>query len=262
MPIPPPPVEPNSITVTANDLITAALTEIGAQAMGEQLASEDAAWALRKLQRLIDRYNARDAMIYNVDFFRFTLPAGIQPVQIGPGTSNPPPPFQINQRPVRLYSATLILSGTNPEVEIPINVRDDQWWSVQAVKNLPSTLPTDVYFSPGWPNGSLYFWPVPTQVNDVRLEMRTVLVEITSYKQNFTLPPGYWDAIVYPLAVSLCPSFEKQASADLLRLEQASLKAIQTNNMLSPRGHTADAGMPGSNRVGGFNYYSGMPSQR
>ena len=168
MPIPSPPVAPNSLTVTAYDLISAALTEIGVQGMDEQLADEDAAWTLRKLQRLIDRYNAREAMIYNVDFFRFTLPVNTQPVQIGPSNSEPAPPFQINQRPVRLYSATLILAGTSPEVEIPIYVRDDQWWAAQEVKNLPSTLPTDVYFSPGWPNGSLYFWPVPTQVNDVR----------------------------------------------------------------------------------------------
>src|SRR6185312_3471280 len=250
-----------SLTVTAYDLITAALTEIGVQAMGEQLADEDAAWALKKLQRLIDRYNARKTMIYNIDFTRFTLPANTQPVQIGPGNSAPPPPFQINQRPIEIISASLILNGTSPEVEIPIYVRDDQWWAAQSVKNLPSTLPTDLYYSPSWPNGQLYFWPVPSQVNDVRLEMRTVLIEITSYKQNFSLPPGYWDAIVYPLAVSLCPSFEKQASADLLRLEAASIKAIQTNNNKSPRGDTVDAGMPGSNMPGGFNYYSGMPSQ-
>lgn len=262
MPVPPPPVAPNSITVSANDLITAALTEIGAQAMGEQLALEDAAWTLGKLQRLIDRYNAREAMVYNIDFLRFTLPVNTQPVQIGPGNNAPPPPFQVAQRPVRLYSASLILTGTSPEVEIPIYVRDDQWWAAQEVKSLPSTLPTDVYFSPGWPNGSLYFWPVPTQVNDVRLEMRTVLVEITSYNQSFSLPPAYWDAIVYPLAVSLCPSFEKQASADLLRLEAAAIKAIQVNNMKSPRGNTSDAGMPGNDVRGGFNYYSGMPSQR
>lgn len=262
MPIPPPPVAPNSITVTALDLIMAALTEIGVQAMGEQLANEDAAWALSKLQRLIDRYNARDAMVYNVEFFRFTLPVATQPVLIGPGGNGPVPPFQTNQRPVRLYSASLILTGTSPEVEIPIYVRDDQWWSLQAVKTLPSTLPTDVYFSPGWPNGSLYFWPVPTQVNDVRLEMRTVLTEIASYNQSFSMPPGYWDAIVYPLAVSLCPSFERQASSDLMRLSSDAVKAIQTNNMKSPRSNTADAGMPGNDIRGGFNYYSGMPSQR
>ena len=75
----------NSITVKANDLIVAALQEIGALAAGEQASSDDTSQVLSKLQRLIDRFNAKRTMIYNVNFNVYTIPTGVQPITIGPG---------------------------------------------------------------------------------------------------------------------------------------------------------------------------------
>lgn len=245
----------NSITVTALDLIKAAMFEIGALGAGETPSGDDQAWVLQKLQRLIDRYNAREPMVYNVNFSLFTLPVNTQPITIGPGAM-----FDVNQRPVKIESASVVLTQTSANVDVPLNIRDEQWWASQRVKNLASTYPTDLYYSPDWPTGNLYFWPIPTQANQMRLEMRLILSEITTYAQSFSMPPAYWDAIVYPLAVSLCPSFGRTASADLIRLESQSIKAIQTNNVASPRGCPGDAGMPGLNRRGDFNYYSGMPN--
>lgn len=246
----------NSITVKANDLIVAALQEIGALAAGEQAAPEDSATVLQKLQRLIDRFNAKRTMIYNVNFSVFTLPVNTQPITIGPGAM-----FDVNQRPVEIVSMSLILNNTTPtQVEIPIHMRDDAWWADQRVKNLTSVLPTDCYYSPDWGNGNIYLWPIPTQVNQVRIESRLVLSEITTYAQTFSLPPGYWDAIVYSLAESLGPMFQKPATPDLLRLKAYAIQAIESNNIKSPRGKTGDAGMPGVGERGDFNYYSGMPN--
>lgn len=227
------PTTPNSITVTAQSLITAALQEIGALSPGEQVPTEDAAWVLQKLQRLIDRYNAREPMVYSVNFTVYTLPVNKQPVTIGPGAD-----FDVNQRPVSIKSASLILNNGAPgpnDVEVPLNIRDDDWWAQQTIKGLRSTLPTDLYYNAGWPNGELNFWPVPTAVNQVRLETELVLAQIKTYNQQFSMPPAYWDAIVYPLAVGLCPSYERQASVDLLREEAKAIKAVEGNNISSPR---------------------------
>lgn len=233
MPVPPPPNPANSITVTALDLITAALEEIGALAPGETVAPGDSASVLRKLQRLIDGYNARRPMIYNVDFSEFTLPVNTQPVLIGPAQA-----FDVIQRPVEILSATLILNGgadSTNQVEVPMMIRDDDWWAQQTIKNLTSTLPTDLYYSPNWPNGHLYFWPIPTAVNNVRLEMRGVLTEIRNYNQAFSLPPGYWDLVVYDLADSIGGMFERPSSPDLQRRLAAARKTVETNNINSPR---------------------------
>lgn len=251
------PTPANSITVTALSIVKAAMQELNVLAAGEIPSTDDQAWTLEKLQRLLDRYNAERTMVYNVIFSVFTLPTNTAPITIGPGQT-----FDINQRPVEIPSISLILlTSAGTKTEIPLARRDDQWWAGQQVKDLTSTLPTDYYYSPDWPNGGIYFWPVPTQVNDVRVESRGVIGQITSYDQSFSMPPSYWDLIIYELAISLAPSFERTPSSTLLALWRASVKAVQSNNIQSPLGITGDAGMPGVGRRGSdFDYYTALPS--
>lgn len=227
------PTAPNSITVKSLDIITAAMQEIGALAAGEAPSNDDQAWVLQKLQRLIDRYNAREMMIYNVNFTLFTLnpPANpLDPTTIGPGGD-----FDTNQRPVTIESIGLIIDGGTPGVELPLNRRDDDWWANNRIKGLTSTLPTDYYYSPNWPLGSIYFWPVPTASHQVRLQTRQVLGEFSAYDAAFTMPPAYWDLIVYELAISIGPGFQREASGNLIGLWKAANKAVQVNNISSPR---------------------------
>lgn len=222
----------NSITVTALDIITAAMQEIGALSPGEAPSNEDQTWVLQKLQRLIDRYNARVVMIYNVNFTLFTLnpPATPEtPTTIGPGAD-----FDVNQRPVSIPSIGLILNGT-PGVELPLNLRDQDWWANNRIKGLTSTLPTDYYYDPAWPTGNIFFWPVPTASHQVNLESRLVLGQFTAFDQAFSMPPSYWDLIVYELAISIGPSFEREASATLIGLWKTAIKTTQVNNISSPR---------------------------
>jgi hypothetical protein len=231
---------PNSITVSALDIITSAMTELGILAAGENAQPADAEWAFTKLQRLIDRYNARLAMIYNVGFTLFTLnpPAtgSALSTSIGPGAE-----FDCNQRPVSIPSIGLIIGGT-PGVEVPLNCRDDEWWANNRIKGLTSTLPTDYYYSPNWDVqeaggawGQIFFWPVPTASYQVNLCSRQVLTEFTSVTDDFTMPPAYWDLIVYELAISLAPSFSRQPDSVLLQGYKIALKAVQVNNISSPR---------------------------
>lgn len=246
----------NSITVTALSLIQAAMQEIGALAAGELPSNDDSAWVLQKLQRLIDRYNAQRTMIFANNFTQFTLTPALTPHTIGPtGT------FSVSQRPVEIPSIGLVLTqgGSAPYVEVPLTPRDKDWWAAQTIKGLSSTLPTDFYYEPDWPNGSIYFWPVPVAANNVIIQQRTVIAEITTYATNFTMPPGYWDAIVYPLAVSLCPSFERQASADLLRLSAQAIKTVQSNNISSTRLVSDAPTQSGQNNARpDFNFLNGL----
>lgn len=253
----PTPGSANSITVKAEDLISAALTEIAVLAAGEPVANDDNPWVLQKLQRVIDRWNARKPMIYNVNFYRFTLPVNTLPITIGPGAD-----FDVIQRPQDIESISIILlTSANTEVEWELTKRDQAWWAAQTVKNQTSSLPTDFYYSPDWPNGGIYLWPTPTQTNDLRIQTRLILNQITTYSQNFTMPPAYWDLIVYELAISLCPSYTKEPSPTLVGLWKAALKAVQVNNISSPRGIVAQPGMPGVNLRGGFNYQNAQPSK-
>jgi len=242
----------NSITVTALAIINAAGQEIGALASGEQFSSYDQAWVLQKMQRLIDRYNARQPMVYNVNFSLFNLPSGPNPVTIGPGAT-----FDVGQRPVSIPSIGLILAGT-PSVEIPLNCRDQDWWANNRIKGLTSTLPTDYYYSPDWQNGGIYFWPEPTASYQVRVQSRLVLGQYTGYADSFTMPPAYWDLIVYELAISLCPGFHTSASSELIAGYKAANKAVQVNNISSPRLASDSPSQGSGSGCPDFNFLTGL----
>lgn len=244
---------PNSITVTAQVMIKAAMQELGILAGGEQPSLDDAAWVLQKLQRLIDKYNAREVMVYNVNFTVFTLPANASPVTIGPGAM-----FDVNQRPIDILSIGVILTG-GQGVELQLNNRDQDWWAANTIKNLTSSLPTDYYYSPDWGTGNIYFWPISTASYQVRLQTRLVLSEITTYNAAFTMPPGYWDLIVFDLADSIGPSFERPATPDLLRKRTEALKAVQVNNISSPRlsSDSPSQGVSGQGRPD-YNFLDGL----
>lgn len=245
----------NSITVTALSIIKAAGQEIGVLAPGEIPSNEDQAWILEKLQRLVDQYNAREVMIYNVNFALFTLnpPANpLLPTTIGPGGD-----FDVNQRPVSIESIGLILAGT-PGVELPLNRRDEDWWANNRIKGLTSTLPTDYFYSPDWPLGKIFFWPVPTASHQVNIQTRQVLGEYTSFVQSFTMPPAYWNLIVYELAISIGPSFEKEPSSTLIGLWKAALKAVQVNNISSPRLASDAPSQPTGGGRPDFNFLDGL----
>lgn len=240
-------------TVSALDLIKDALMEIGVYSQGETPSAEDAAFGLSKLNRLFDSWNAKKLNIYNVDFTSYTLTPSLQPHTIGPtGT------FTVAQRPVRIENASIILTTSSPSVRCPLNIRNDDWWANLRVRDILTTLPTDLYYSPSWPNGSLFLWPIPTAAYGIELETWTLLGQIANLTTSISLPPGYQDAVTYTLALTLCPAFAKQPDAVLVGAWQKAMQIIQSVNSAVPRMTTRDFGMPmaGPERPF-FNYLTG-----
>jgi hypothetical protein len=247
-----PPSAPPPIALTAKDLILDALIEIGAVSPEEELDTSDAAPGLRKLQRLIDQWNARRINVYNVGFQTYQLVANKAPHSIGPSNAD----FIVAQRPIKIVAANIVLTGVNPTVRAPVAIRDDAWWAANRVRDVATSIPTDLYYSPDVPNGTLNFWPVPNVAQQVELETWTLLTQVATVNDPLALPPAYWDALVYSLAVSLAPSYEKAPSPALLALRAEAMKAIQGNNAGSPRIATREPGQGLTSRTG-FNYYSG-----
>lgn len=167
----------------------------------------------------------------------------------------------MGQRPQRVEQANLILTNATPSVDVPMNIRDSDWWMNQRVKGLQTNVPTDLYYDPDWPNGSLYFWPVPSFSYGVRLKLWGVIPQFPAVNYAFSLPPGYQKAIKLSLARDMVGAFAGSWAQQQESSWQRAIKAVESNNIKSPRGRTGDAGMPGVGVRGGeFNYYSGMPN--
>ena len=248
-----------SVTVLAADLIRSAGYEIAAFSPGEAIAAADAAWCLEVLQRIIDQWNARRSMIYAVEFDVFTLTANHAPHTIGP-TGDFKTGSAANYRPARVNSASFILnSGSTNPVDLGIQMRDKEWWASNPVKSLTSSIITDCYYEPASPNGQLNFFPVCTSAGQVRLEIWTALPQALLLTTALGLPQGYWEALVTTLALSLCPSFEKQPSGLLVARQATAMKTVMRNNDPAPRMDTT-AGLPTPMGTGkpDFNLLTGM----
>jgi hypothetical protein len=241
------------------DICTDALFENGAYGIDTPvLSADDAQMALRWLNRRLDAWAALRRYAYNVSFTEFTLTPNHQPHLIGPGLNAPD--FAVAQRPVRIEGAALVLNNVTPNVDLNLNIRDDAWWQAQSVKGIATTTPTDLYYSPDWPNGSLWLWPIPTFAYGLRLEMWGLISRVATLATVFTLPPAYERALVLTLAEDLCRPFGRPLAADLVAAAREARAELQTNNIKSPRIASADYGASGSRggRRSTFNYYSGQ----
>lgn len=253
----PPPPQPQ--VLTALDIVTDAMREIGVLDLAETPQAAEAQNALRRLNWIADSWSARRSFIYAMQFLeQFTLIPNHSPHTIGPQLAD----FLVPQRPVKLESAAIYLNSGNQLVKCPINVRDADWWANQRVPLLPSTIPTDLYYEPTFPNGSLYFWPIPSIAYPLELEVWQSLPNFPTLTTPFWMPPGYLEAVTLTLAVSLTGLFEAGAGTDIqdVRMRAAKARAtIQGPNSKAPLMRTADSGIPSSHvgQRGDFNWLTG-----
>lgn len=226
--------------MTILDLCNDAATEINVLAAGETLSAEDAVLFRRKLRSLLNQWNAKREAVYADTFQQFTLVPSLAPHTIGPTGAT----FTVTQRPVSIEGIGLGINTSNPTVFLPLNVRDADWWQAQSVPSLTSDVPTDFYYNPTWPNGQINFWPIPTAAYVVQLQMRLVLNDLVDFNDDFSLPPGYEEALSLSLAENAARSFARSSiRADLSRDAAMARAVIFANNDVVPRIATYDAGM-------------------
>jgi hypothetical protein len=195
-----PPSSETALTYRVYDLVRDALIEIGSVAPGENPSPDEALWAFRKLNEVIDVWQALRRYTYSYQFLVFNFIAGVNPVLMGP---SPVANWSVPQRPVRLESAALILnSPSSTPVDIPINIRDKDWWALNQVKSISTNVPTDVYPDYTWPDASLYFWPVINAAYGCRVQIWTVVSQFDSIQDPIggpggvgTMPPGLRTAL-------------------------------------------------------------------
>ena len=243
--------------VVTLQLIQDALTEIGAYSVGNTISAADADYALRSLNRMLDQWNAEQLKIYAKTFTRYTMVTGIpaQPFTIGPTGI-----FVVSQRPEKVLAANIILNNASPTnfIRQPLNIRDDDWWAGQRTPQIQTSLPTDLYYNAGWPNGQIYMWPVPTVAYPLELELWGLLTQIPNLTYVFDMPPAYYNAVMYSLALMLAGPFRAPIGQTTIKAAQLALVAVENMNSAPPSMSTSDSGIPKAERNRPtFNYHTG-----
>jgi hypothetical protein len=243
--------------MTVGEVCTAALVEINACDAGGTPQAELADLALSKYNQIVDNWNAVRACVFHEEFLDdFDLIPEQEICTLGPDSAD----YDVDQRPVTIDGANVILNTQDPPVKTPIEVVRYPWWLDQAVPAITAEEPGFLYYEPKWPNGELRFWPVPTVAYGFELMVRQVIAQAT-LATTFTMPPGYWNAITLTLAEDLTGPLRKPwTPTQALKARQARAR-FMANNDLTPQIATKDAGMPSSGLKPRpyFNWRNGTP---
>lgn len=164
-------------------------------------------------------------------------------------------------RPVKIADANILLTNSNPVVKVPLRIRDKDWWIANTVPTVATTLPTDLYYDPTYPNGRIYLWPLQTNAFGLELEVWNSLNDISDLNYQFFMPPAYWSAVTLSLAEAMVPAYglPPQRITSLRDQAMKARAAVQDLNSQPPRIVSADSGIPkgGQRNRSFFNYLSG-----
>lgn len=249
--------------MTAQDLIRSVLVLTGALAQGESLSNADAQDAFRRLNRMVSGWKNQRLTLFVTQRNVHSFVGSQASYTIGPGGD------WDQARPQFLSYAGLILTATNPDIEIPLRLLTTKDWTFQSVKDITSTLPTALYYETSFPSsgatvglGRIYAWPVPTQINQVALYCPTAITEFATLTTDYSLPPGYEDALEYGLAVKLIEAGMglREHLSDMVPQAKEALGLIKRANIQPVTASIDPALWPSRNARPSFNYRTGGTS--
>lgn len=234
---------------TAGDMVAATLRTAGICGVGQVPLAEDSNDALELLSEIVETWKRE----------RFLAYRNVEVIIPSTGALS----YALPDRPPRLDSAfarqtapgnTASITNAGP-VDYPLAIIDSQSdYNAISLKQL-TTFPAAVWYSPDYPFGSLYFWPVPMADQfTLHVFYRAGLPTYNVLTDPLGLPPEYVRALRYELAISLQINYGLPVNAGhvgALRGIKATIKAVNAHvrNASMPGGLTPQS--PGSGGISG-----------
>lgn len=223
-------------------VIADAFREIAVFAPNAAIPPDDFAYALGKLNRLLENMTEDRRITFAESFTAYVLIPGHNPHTIGPTGD-----WMVTTRPLEVRAAQLILTNVTPNVYLPVEIIGWAEWASLSVRAVQTSTPLKLYYDAQWPNGNINLYPVPSTAYQLELVTRTGFVAMLA-TDTFTFPPGYQDYVTLMLARSMAPAYpgSAQISQQLLADIAACESKLFNTNVHPPRLATADFGMPGN----------------
>ena len=210
---------------TGTTIIDGALRALGAIAEGVSHNTDQGAYGLSVLNRLIDQMNSKRLFIYQNVSANHTWPAATASRTIGPSTGD----FDTT-RPQRVVAAKVTVASGD---DWPLQVTEDRRvyegvWD----KDQTGSPPTLLFYDNAWPVATLYAWPIDPAGWTLRLSTWALLSEIATVGTTVDLPPAYEDFLVWELARRLWPTYPNQeVLALVVEMARESQAAVKSSNV-------------------------------
>lgn len=223
-------VSPSALTL--GDLCGAALKESGAFGVGQTPLAEDLNDAWVRLQFMLQQWERKRWLVFHLKDYSL-VSTGSQSYTFGPG-GNFDTGAGASVRPEKLESAFLRqINIANLEPDYPMRIiqsRED--YNEIAVKGL-SSFPGAVFLDAAWPLATVYWWPIPQAgIYELHMTVKEQLpVSFATQATVFNLPYEYYAAILYNLAIRLCPKYGITPSPAIVSLAKDSLNVLRGANV-------------------------------
>lgn len=230
------------------DIITSALSSIGALAPGEPLAPELAADAFLMLNDMLDMWSNDAFTVISVNEIISTI-SGATDWTIGPSGQI------VSQRPLAISSAFVRVAT----IDYPVSILNIEQYELIGMKQLNGPWPRALWYNSGTPNGLIKFWPLPS-AGEIHLFCDLLFTRFTTINDTVQLPQGYAMAMRWALALLLMPGYGKTDSGLVSMVKdnaRQAMSSIKGTNMTPQQTVQFDPAMSGGRGLNAAWVYSG-----
>lgn len=226
---------------TALNIITKAMLKAGILTKTESPTYDEANDALDALNDLLASWSNDSMMITSRVTEEFTLTAGVGSYTIGTGQT-----FD-TIRPIHIVESHIIsgIISYDSMYQCPDEVY--QSFNLKTLQSIPNAL----NYSNAYPYGTIKLYPYPSTGYVLSITSEKELSQF-SLNDTVNLSPGWNRALIYNLAVELCPEYGQPVDPLTLKIAKDSRAAIERSIM---KVRTLDA--PPLSEIGQFNIYTG-----
>lgn len=204
--------------LTAQQIVEGALRINGKLAAGASAKAHDATDGLEALRILIREWNSEDLMVYVTTADTHALTAGTKSYTIGDGATID------TARPESIVDAYVAAGG----LDHTIKIIGEKEYNRLAQKGLGYDWPTKLWYSPGYPNGTIYLWPPGG--GTLNLSSIKPLSDPTLLTGDIAFPGIYDAALKWNLACEIAPEFGQEPKTWwVIRAETTKDKIINLN---------------------------------
>lgn len=193
------------MAVTFGQIITDALVEINANS-GPDVATADLQLGLTRGNAFLDSINGSSLMQYvrRLDSFPFVTSKQIYTIGRS-GTAD-----FVADRPTEILQASIVLTGANPNVYIPLYIANSEEWANIYVLNFSTSIPAIMWYEPTFPDGRIHLRGIPSTTSyELRILTSQQFNQAATLATQFVFPPGGYEMFMYSLAERLCNPFGK-----------------------------------------------------
>lgn len=231
---------------TANDIITRAFRRARVIGKDQVPTADEAADALAELNDQLDNGWNERLLTYRVLQENFALVAGQASRTIGTGGN-----FNTT-RPLQLLDGCFVRrNGIDYGLTV---LKDRVLYDNIVAKTGASGIPEYVFYDAAEPLGTLYFWPVPDQADQVYLNSPARLQGTLALVTQLVLPPGYNTLVLNGLAIAIAPEYGVEVPDSVKKAFGRIVRALKRTNSVEPVMGFDQSLLP---QRGRFNIYTG-----